>query len=103
MNTKATLAEDARIAAFRHRMTRPTEIVIEDAVAYWVEDRAGHVIGAESERTVQPFALVLEAIEGGIDPCGLVVYARLADGTRYEVGSGELLAGMARRSAGVPS
>jgi hypothetical protein len=102
MDTKTDSAEAERIAAFRRRMAQPIEIVIEDAVAYWLEDGNGRKLGTESSRTVEPLAATLRAIEDGVRPEDLVVWARLTDGTRYEVGSGALLVGMARRSAHIP-
>lgn len=103
MSTKTGSADAARIDSFRRRMARPIEVVIEDAQAYWLEDRRGRVLAEESTRTVEPFTAALRAIAAGVDPDDLMVCARLADGTRYEVATGVLLAGMARRSAGVPS
>jgi hypothetical protein len=103
MSTRTDAAEAARVAAFKQRMSRPIEIVIEDAVAYWLADRGGQMLGQKSDRTVAPFAMALEMIDSGVDPDELVVYARLKDGSRYEVGSGVHLAGMARRSAGIPA
>ncbi len=103
MSTKTDAAEAARIEAFRQRMSRPIEIVIEDAVAYWLGDPSGRMLGGESSGTARPFAMALEMIDSGADPDDLVVYARLKDGSRSEVGSGVLQAGMARRAGGIPS
>ena len=103
MSTSTRSADSAQVEAFRRRFTRPIEIVIDDAEAYWLGDLEGRVLSAESDRTVRPFAAALEHIEAGTDPSNLVVWARLTDGSRYEVGSGVLLVGMARRSAGIPA
>ncbi len=103
MSTRTQNVDAERVELFRRRFTRPIEIVIDDAEAYWLGDREGHVLSAESDRTVRPFAAALEHVEAGIDPSDLVVWARLTDGSRYEVGSGVPLVGMARRSAGIPA
>lgn len=103
MSTRTRSAESARLEEFRRRFWRPTEIIIDDAEAYWLEDRDGRALTAESDRTVAPFAAVLEYLEAGSDPSTLVVWARLVDGSRYEVASGVLLAGMAHRAAGIPA
>ena len=44
----------------RRSSSRPLEVVIEDAVAYWLEDDRGQRLCPDSDRTIEPFAKALE-------------------------------------------
>lgn len=103
MSTRA--AADRRGAAERLReiLSHPLELVIDGAVAYWLEDDAGHRLSQESSRTIESFACALELHQMGRDPESMLLCARLEDGERYEVGGGPYLIDMAEAAAGIPA
>ncbi|CAN5738988.1 hypothetical protein BH23CHL8_BH23CHL8_12690 [soil metagenome] len=75
MSTRA--AADRRGAAERLReiLSHPLELVIDGAIAYWLEDDAGHRLSPESSRTIEPFSCPVGAIcsfERRIDRVGTV-------------------------------
>lgn len=102
MHTKTPKVESARVQALRTLLAGPLEIRIDRAEAYWLEDRTGAVLGAESDRTLAPCAQVLLLINAGRDPDDLALWARLRGGERYEVSSGIFLVDMAEGAAGIP-
>jgi hypothetical protein len=81
----------------------PLEITIDQAVAYWVADRKGEPLGPESDRSLEPCALVLRLVGAGADPDELVLTARLDDGQVTDVGSGLNLVDLAEAAAGIPA
>ena len=81
----------------------PLELVIDDAVAYWLEDDAGHPLSDESTRTKAPFARALELNRAGRHPDTMLLVARLETGERYELGGGVILVDLAEASAGIPA
>lgn len=82
---------------------RPREIIIDGAVAYWLEDADGTCLGPESNRTLAPFAQALELVDSGTPSDGLAVWARLSDGTRFLVAADLLLVDAAEAAAGLPA
>lgn len=80
----------------------PLEMVIEDAVAYWLEDDEGHRLGPECDRSIGPLFLALDLARSGHDPDGLLLRVPLDTGERYEVGGGLNLIGIAEHAAGIP-
>jgi hypothetical protein len=78
----------------------PLELVIEDAVAYWLEDDKGRCLSPETPRTIEPFARALELHRLGTDPSQMLLCACLEGGERYEVGGGPILIDMAQAAAG---
>lgn len=102
MRTRTTRSSDPVIAAFEELLDGPMGVSIIGAEAYWLEDQAGDRIGAEHDRTDAPFAQALALVNAGADPDNLSVWARLAHGERYRVGSGLILVDMAEGAAGIP-
>ncbi len=103
MNTKTDEPEPPHVTALRRIIGRPREVGIVGASAYWLGDIYGEPMGPESDRTLAPCAQALAMIEAGTDPETLVVWARLADGTRYRVSGGIYLVDMAEATAGLPA
>jgi hypothetical protein len=60
MTTKERADAAALIERYRQIVSRPLELVLDDAVAYWLEDGAGHRLGPESDRSLAPLFLALE-------------------------------------------
>jgi hypothetical protein len=86
-----------------HRiLDRPSELVLDDAVAYWLEEASGRHLGPEAERSLRPMFLALKMARAGRDPDGLVLCARLEDGERFEIGRGPGLISVAEVAAGLP-
>jgi hypothetical protein len=81
----------------------PLELVIDDAVAYWLEDDSGNRLGEESIRTKAAFARALELHGSGRDPDTMLLVARLQTGERYELCGGVILIDLAEASAGIPA
>jgi hypothetical protein len=86
----------------RALLAGPTEIVIDGAVSYWLGTPVGEPLGPESDRTLAPCALALRLAADGTDPEHLVLWARLASGTRYQVGGGVDLVAASVSAADVP-
>src|SRR5688500_2474441 len=84
-------------------LSGPLELVIDDAVAYWLEDDEGHPLSDESTRTKAPFARALELHRAGRDPDTMRLVARLETGERYELEGGVVLIDLAEASAGIPA
>lgn len=103
MRTKAARSCDPVIARFEDLLDGPMGVSITGAEAYWLEDSGGNRLGPEHERTEAPFAHAMSLVESGTDPDELHVWARLAHGERYEVGSGVDLVDMAEGAAGIPA
>jgi len=103
MRTK-TLPKAKRTIEEVHRiLDGPLELVIDDAVAYWLEDDEGQRLSPEASRTLGPFARALELHRTGMDPDHMLLCARLETAERYEVGGGPPLIDMAEAAAGVPA
>ncbi len=82
-------------------LSRPLEVVIEDAVAYWLEDDRGQRLCPDSDRTIEPFAKALELHRAGMDADRMLLWALLESGERYEVADGVILLDMAESAAGI--
>ncbi|MFV2063938.1 MAG: hypothetical protein ACC726_10565 [Chloroflexota bacterium] len=103
MTTKERTDSAALIERYRQIVSRPLELVLDDAVAYWLEDDAGHRLGPESHRSLAPLFLALELTQAGRDPDDLLLCARLDTGERFELGGGPSLIGAAEAAAGIPA
>ena len=86
----------------RRILDGPLEIVIDDAVAYWLEDAGGQQLGPESIRSLAPLSLAIDLRAAGHDPDDLVLVVGLKTGERYELGSGVVLMGVAGLAARAP-
>jgi hypothetical protein len=102
MTTKERTDPATLIERYRRIVSRPLELVLDDAVAYWLEDDAGHRLGPESDRSLAPLFLALELAEWGRDPDKMMLCARLETGERFEIGGGPSLTGVAEAAAGRP-
>ena len=102
MRTKTGLDSRPTVEDVRRMLAGPLELVIEDAVAYWLEDDEGHHLGPESDRSLGPLFLALELARSGHDPDRLLLCVRLDTGERYEVGGGLNLIDIAEHAAGIP-
>ncbi len=83
-------------------LRRPKELVIDDAVAYWLEDDMGQRLCPDSDRTIAPCAKLVELHRGGMDPDRILLWARLDTGERYEIGGGVILLDVAESAAAIP-
>jgi hypothetical protein len=86
----------------RRKLNGAIEVVIDDAVSYWLADASGRQLGPESARTIDPMARALGLERSGSEPEALVLWALLDTGERYEVASGAILIDMAEAAAGIP-
>jgi hypothetical protein len=102
MRTNTASDSQAAIERYRKLVSGPLEIIIDGAEAYWLADGSGQRLTPESTRTLAPLAKALELDRSGRDPDDLHLYARLANGERYEISSGLLLVDMAEGAAGIP-
>jgi hypothetical protein len=102
MSTKAAPGPRRSIEDVRRILARPLELALDDAVAYWLEDDAGHRLGPESDRSLAPLFLALELSQSGRDPDDLRLCARLETGERFELGGGPSLIGVAEAAADLP-
>lgn len=103
MHTTTRTAESAAIARMRALLAGPLEVRIDGAVAYWIGTADGTPLGPESDRTLDPCALVLRLTADGTDPVALTLWARLENGELYDVGTGLNLVDMAEGAAGIPA
>lgn len=103
MRTKAAPRRRWTVDDVRRILARPMELVIDGAVAYWLEDASGRRLGPESGRSLQPLSRALGLTRAGRDPDTLLLCARLESGERYEIGGGQSLVGAAEAAAGVPA
>ena len=99
MHTRIDDRRHWTVEEVRAKLSSPVEIVIDGAVAYWLEDDGGRRLSPDSTRTIVPFARALEVHRMGTDPDTMRLWARLDDGRRYEVGRGIILIGMAEAAA----
>jgi hypothetical protein len=102
MTTKERADSAALIERFREVVSGPLELIVEGAVAYWLEDHAGQRLGPESDRSLAPLFLALGLARDGRDPDTLLMCARLGNGVRFEIGSGVNLIDIAEHAAGIP-
>jgi hypothetical protein len=102
MSTKVAPRPRRSIEDVKRILARPLELVLDDAVAYWLEDDVGHRLGPESDRSLAPLFLALELAQSGRDPDKMMLCARLETGERFELGGGPSLIGVAEAAAGVP-
>ena len=102
MRTKATPDTRTTVEHVRHMLQGPLELIVEGAVAYWLEDHAGQCLGPESDRSLAPLFLALGLAREGRDPDTLLMCARLGNGERFEIGSGVNLIDIAEHAAGIP-
>ena len=102
MRTKTGDRRPWTVEEVREILRRPKELVIEDAVAYWLEDDRGRRLCPDSNRTIEPFAKVRELHRAGMDPDRMLLWALLDSGERYEVGGGIVLLDVAESAAGIP-
>ncbi|MFV2063937.1 MAG: hypothetical protein ACC726_10560 [Chloroflexota bacterium] len=86
----------------KRKLNGPIEVVIDDAVSYWLADASGRRLGPESTRTIHPMAQALRLERSGSDPEAMVLWAIFETGELYEVASGAILIDMAEASAGIP-
>jgi len=87
-----------------HRIrSRPLEMVLDDAVAYWLEDVSGHQLSPEASRSLGPLFRALDLAAAGHDPDDMILCARLDTGERFELGGGLSLVGVAEAAAGIPA
>jgi hypothetical protein len=103
MSTRTTRSPRLTVEEVHRILDGPLELVIDDAVSYWLEDDAGDRLSEEATTTKGPFARALELHELGRDPDRMVLVARLDTGERYEVGGGLPLIDMAEAAAGIPA
>lgn len=103
MSTKTVPGSHATIERYRQIVSGSLELVIDDAVAYWLEDDSGKRLSPEAIRTIEPLARVLQLVESGTNPDALLLCARLDTGERYEIGSGLSLIDIAEAAAGIPA
>ena len=103
MNTKAAPRARRSIEDVKRILARPLELVLDDAVAYWLEDGKGHRLGPESDRSLAPLFLVLELAKSGRDPDDMMLCSRLETGERFELGGGPNLIDAAEAAAGIPA
>ena len=101
MPTRTPLRPRRTIEDVHRLLDGPLELVIDDAVAYWLEDDTGRCLSPETPRTIEPFAKALELHRLGTDPGQMLLCARLKSGERYEVGGGPILIEMAQAAAGI--
>jgi hypothetical protein len=102
MRTKPGLDPRPTVEDVRRMLAGPLEMVIEDAVAYWLEDDAGLRLGPESDRSLGPLSLALDLARSGHDPDRLLLCVRLDTRERYEIGGGLNLIDIAEHAAGIP-
>lgn len=102
MHTRAADRRRWTVEDIRERLRGPIEVVIDGALVYWLEDDRGQPLCPDSDRTIEPFAKVLELHRAGMHPDRMLVWALLDTGERYEVGSGIILIDMAESAGGVP-
>ena len=103
MRTSTRTADSPSIARLRALLSGPLEVRIDGAVAYWIGQPDGTPLGPESDRTLDPCAMVLRLIADGADPDDLMLWARLENGDLYDVGGGVSLVGMAQGTFGIPA
>jgi len=103
MTTKEHTDSAALTERYRRIVSRPLELVCDDAVAYWLEDDAGHRLGPESDRSLAPLFSALELAQSGREPDKMMLCARLETGERFELGGGPSLIGAAEAAAGIPA
>ena len=103
MRTSTRTAESPAVARMRAFLAGPLEVRIDGAAAYWIGQSDGTPLGPESDRTLDPCALVLQLIADGVDPDDLMLWARLENGELYDVGGGVNLVGMALGTFGIPA
>ena len=103
MRMRTRTAESQAVARMRALLAGPLEVRIDGAVAYWIADANGTPLGPESDRTLEPCALVLRLTAAGADPEELTLWARLQDGELYDVGGGDSLVDTAEGAAGIPA
>jgi hypothetical protein len=101
MPTRTAPSPKRAIEDIHRLLNGPLELVIDDAVAYWLEDDQGRCLSPETPRTIEPLARALELHGLGADPSRMLLCARLHGGERYEVGGGPGLIDMAQAAAGV--
>ena len=102
MHTKITPAIPT-IDDLQRILSGPLEVRIDGAAAYWIGQPGGTPLGPESDRTLDPCALVLRLMADGVDPDDLMLWARLENGELYDVGGGVSLVGMAQGTFGIPA
>jgi hypothetical protein len=102
MNTRTDDRRHWTVEEIRLILSRPLEVIIDDAVAYWLEDDRGQRLCPDSDRTIAPLAKALELHRAGMDPGRMLLWALLDTGERYEVGGGIILLDMAESAAGIP-
>lgn len=102
MPTTSPAKSAALIERFRRIISGALELVIDGAEAYWLEDELGHVVPPESDRSLAPLLLALGLIRQGRTPGSLTLYARLGDGERFRITSGDSLVDIAEHTAGIP-
>jgi len=68
MRTKTDERRRRTVEEVRELLRRPHRLVIEDAVAYWLEDEQGRRLCPDSDSTIAPCAKVLELYRAGMDP-----------------------------------
>ena len=101
LNTRIDDRRHWTVEEIKEVLSGPLEVVIEDAVAYWLEDDQGRRLSPDSDRTIKPFLRVLELHRSGTDPDRMLLWALLESGDRYEVSSGVILLDMAESAAGI--
>ena len=102
MRTKATPDTRTTVEHVRRMLQGRLELIVEGAVAYWLEDDAGRRLGPESKRSLAPLFLALGMAREGRDPDTLSMCARLGNGERFEIGGGINLVDIAEHAAGIP-
>jgi hypothetical protein len=102
MRTRPGFDEDKRVRVYRARLAVPRIISIDGASSYWLEAAAGRRISEEYPSSAAPLAAVLVAVAEGSSIDEVVLVCRLADGDRYEIGSGGGLYDAALSAAGLP-
>jgi len=102
MRMKAKSPRRWSVEDVKRKLNGPIEVVIDDAVNYWLADLSGRRLSPESTRTIHPMAQALRLERSGSDPEAMVLWAVFETGEQYEVASGAILIDMAEASAGIP-
>ncbi len=102
MRMRARTADSPAVARMRAFLSGPLEVRIDGAVAYWIGTPDGTPLGPESDRTLDPCALVLRLTADGVAPDEFMLWARLENGELYDVGTGLNLVDLAEGAAGIP-
>jgi hypothetical protein len=102
MHTRTADRRRWTVEDIREWLRGPIEVVIDGALAYWLEDDQGERLSPDSTRTIAPFGKALELHRLGADPDTIMLWARLDTGERYEVGGGVILIDMAESAVGIP-